>query len=169
MSLEIDDNYQVKPLEECHARDILKWKYRAPYDFYNPPDDDRAEEYVQLFLKPELHFHAVLDSEDNFIGFCSYGIDGQVPGGNYSDDALDIGLGMKPELTGQGRGAAFFDAVLDYALTTINPERLRLTVANFNRRAITLYEKFGFVADDEFADSHFNVPYTILVLEPSAG
>ena len=169
MSIHVDDNYRVKPLEECHARDILSWKYPTPYDFYDPPDDDRAEEYIELFLNPEFQFHAVLDSKENLIGFCSYGIDGQVPGGDYTRDALDIGLGMKPELTGQGRGVAFFNAVLDYAFSTINPERIRLTVANFNRRALHLYENFGFIPADEFADSHSHVPYTILVREAATG
>jgi RimJ/RimL family protein N-acetyltransferase len=158
-----DHIYHIMPLEECHARDILRWEYQTPYDFYNPPVDEHRDHYISMFLKPELRFHAVLDQHENLIGFCSYGIDGQVPGGNYDEDALDIGLGMKPEFTGQGRGEAFFDAVVDYAMQTINPSKLRLTVANFNRRAFHLYENFGFEAADEFFDSLYKVPYTILI------
>jgi RimJ/RimL family protein N-acetyltransferase len=97
------------------------------------------------------------------IGFCSFGSDGQVPGGDYSDDALDIGVGMRPELTGQGKGADFFGAILGYALGTLNPELLRLTVAKFNLRALKLYENFGFEVKDEFSEQPSAVPYRILV------
>ena len=169
MTRQRDDIYRITPLEEHHARDILEWRYPTPYDFYNPPDDENGDEYVRLFLKPEFQFHAVLDDEENFVGFCSYGIDGQVPGGDYRQEALDIGVGMKPELTGQGRGPAFFRTVLDYATSNISPGRMRLTVAKFNERALRQYDHFGFIPDGEFSDSQYEVPYTILVKEATAG
>jgi len=158
-----DDNYWLKPLEERHAWDILGWEYPFPYDFYNPSFDDHQEHYVRQFLNPELKFHAVLDTSGTMIGFCSFGSDGQVPGGDYSDEALDIGVGMRPEFTGQGKGAAFFGAILGYALGTLNPEFLRLTVAKFNLRALKLYENFGFEVKDEFSEQPSAVPYRILV------
>jgi RimJ/RimL family protein N-acetyltransferase len=120
---------------------------------------------VKQFLNPDLAFHAVLGEHDEFIGFCSYGIDGQVPGGNYTEDALDIGLGMKPELTGQGRGEDFFGAILKFAEKNMNPDTCRLTVAKFNERALTLYKNFGFRDYSEFEDLQSHVPYTILVRE----
>jgi ribosomal-protein-alanine N-acetyltransferase len=161
-----DHIYRVTPLEEHHAWDILSWKYPTPYDFYNPPVDDQGEHYVRQFLRPELQFHAVIDRLENMVGFCSYGLDGQVPGGDYQLDALDIGLGMKPEFTGQGLGSAFFDAILTYAVRTVNPDKVRLTVAKFNRRAEKLYENFGFELEDEFLDMS-KVPYRILIRHAS--
>lgn len=158
-----DDNYRLKPLEERHAWDILSWRYPSPYDFYNPPVDDHQEHYVKQFMNPEFNFHAVLDACGTMVGFCSFGIDGQVPGGDYSDEALDIGVGMRPEFTGQGKGAAFFGAVLSHALGTLGPERLRLTVAKFNQRALKLYANFGFEVNDEFVEQPYAVPYSILV------
>jgi len=165
-----DDNYRLEPLEERHAWDILSWRYQTPYDFYNPPADDHQEHYVRQFLNPDFNFHAVLDACGTMIGFCSFGSDGQVPGGNYSDEALDIGVGMRPEFTGQGKGAAFFGAVLGYALGTLSPGRLRLPVAKFNQRALKLYANFGFEVNDEFHDQLGAVSYSILVrkaAEPS--
>ena len=157
------DNYSLKPLEERHAWDILSWEYPFPYDFYNTSFDNYQEHYVRQFVDPELKFHAVLDSYGTMIGFCSFGADGQVPGGNYSDEGLDIGLGMRPELTGQGNGAAFFGAILDYALSTFRPKFLRLTVAKFNLRALKLYQNFGFEVQGEFSAQLNGVPYRILV------
>ncbi|MEX2326275.1 MAG: GNAT family N-acetyltransferase, partial [Pseudomonadales bacterium] len=97
------------------------------------------------------------------IGFCSYGQDGQVPGGDYSANALDIGLGMKPELTGSGHGKAFFDAILDFAARNSEPAAYRLTVADFNERAKKLYRQFGFRKHSEFHDERANVPYLIMI------
>lgn len=160
-------HYHVSLLKEEHARQILGWRYTSPYDFYNPPSDRPAEDYVQEFINPEYQFHAILDEDDNFIGFCSFGIDGQVPGGNYEEDALDIGVGMKPELTGRGLGRQFFDVILQYAITTFDPAWTRLTVANFNKRALNLYKNFGFTLLDEFEGDELNVRYTILIRQSS--
>tara|TARA_E500000331_G_scaffold133483_1_gene130477 strand:+ start:786 stop:1292 length:507 start_codon:yes stop_codon:yes gene_type:complete len=142
--------------------DILSWRYTPPYDFYDPPPHPDVATYTREFLKPELAFHVVL-SEEALIGFCSYGIDGQVPGGDYTQGALDIGLGMRPELTGQGQGSAFFSAVLTHGTTVWSPSQIRLTVASFNRRARRLYEQFGFCYHSEFNDPQTNVHYVILM------
>jgi [ribosomal protein S18]-alanine N-acetyltransferase len=155
--------YHLTLLEEEHALDILSWRYPAPYNFYDPPHDRSAEDYVREFVKPEYQFHAVLNIHDEFSGFCSYGMDGQVVGGNYQEEALDIGLGMKPELTGNGQGYHFFRSILHYAEENFEFGRLRLTVADFNQRAIRLYTNFGFIRHDEFTDSTQNIPYTILM------
>ncbi len=165
LKLPTDHSYRIRPLEEQDARDILSWRYPSPYDFYNPPQDDHAEHYISQFMEPALAFHAIIDEQAKFVGFCSFGSDGQVPGGDYSEDALDIGLGMRPELTGQGRGEAFFDAILKHGLATFKPQRVRLTVASFNQRAMALYQKFGFTYHDEFVDSVLAVSYVVLVRE----
>lgn len=165
MAPQSDHIYRLKPLEEWHARDILNWRYPEPYDFYDPPEDEHGDHYVAQFLNPAYQFHAVLDSQDQLIGFCSFGVDGQVPGGNYKTQALDIGLGMKPEFTGQGHGAAFFSAVLRFAEINLHADRIRLTVARFNQRAMTLYKKFGFIFDGEFSGARSDVHYHILIRE----
>jgi [ribosomal protein S18]-alanine N-acetyltransferase len=155
--------FKLAPLVESQAREILAWRYPDPYDFYNPPDDDHTEHYVREFLNATYQFHGIQDAGGDFVGFCSFGIDGQVPGGNYSFDALDIGLGMKPELTGNGLGSEFFDAILKFAADNLRPEWFRLTVADFNRRAMKLYRKAGFAYHDSFVDPMQHVAYSILV------
>ena len=152
----------VIPMRACDVPDILSWCYAPPYDFYDPPPHPNVELYTREFLNPALAFHVVLSEVGELIGFCSYGIDGQVPGGDYSDDALDVGLGMRPELTGQGQGGAFLTAVLSHALSKWSPNQFRLTVAGFNHRARKLYERFGFRFRSEFIDQQTDVHYVIL-------
>jgi len=57
---------------------------------------------------------------------------------------VDVGLGLRPDLTGRGLGARFLEAVLAEARSRHAPDRLTLSVAAFNRRAITVYERAGF-------------------------
>ena len=156
------DGFWIELLREADARAILRWRYPEPYDFYDPPDDGRDDDYVQAFLDPDLYFHAVRDRDGILAGFCSFGLDGQVPGGDYAQDALDIGLGMRPGLTGHGHGKVFFDAILAHARTAFGPDRFRLTVARFNARAMRLYEGFGFTEQSRF-EQHL-VTYSVLTL-----
>ncbi len=160
-----DHAFSVVPLAGHHARDILGWRYLPPYDFYDPPSEGPQEYFVRQFLRPELRFHAVLDDSGRLVGFCSFGLDGQVPGGCYTDDALDIGLGLRPELTGCGFGFRFVRSIVDHGIMLLSPERLRMTVATFNERAIHLYGKFGFVYESSFVDPDQSMKYDILVRE----
>jgi [ribosomal protein S18]-alanine N-acetyltransferase len=134
-------------MTDKYAIEILKWKYDKPYDLYNNVLSGDA--IIELTSSA---YKAIL-SESRVVGFYCTGKDAQVPAGNdidaYEDECLDIGLGMRPDLTGKGYGTAFFE----YILKDINRESLkslRLTVADFNKRAILLYEKFGFKTVKEF-------------------
>ncbi|SFK61616.1 Acetyltransferase (GNAT) family protein [Brevibacillus centrosporus] len=60
------------------------------------------------------------------------------------ENVCDIGLGMKPELTGLGLGAAFMKRGMEFAVKHYAPSQLRLSIAASNKRAIRLYEKMGF-------------------------
>ncbi len=59
-------------------------------------------------------------------------------------DAVEIGLGLRPELTGRGLGLEFLRAGIEYVRTRFDAERVILNVAAFNERAIKVYERAGF-------------------------
>lgn len=102
----------------------------------------------------ENSYYVVLDHKDRLVGFFCIGNSAKVPIGAqfcaYTEDLIDIGIGMKPELTGQGLGFTFFSFILRYIQDNFKEVPIRLTVAKFNQRAIHLYEKFGFVKKMEF-------------------
>ncbi len=137
-----------------YAMNILEWKYESPYDFYN---NELTTESLNEFL--ENSYYAIFDKE-NLIGFFCLGKSAQVPIGNqygaYSTDKVDIGLGMRPGLTGKGYGKEFLMYILNH-IDNSNPDIvLRLTVAEFNQRAIHLYKKFGFEQELEFLAGTIN-------------
>jgi len=132
-----------REMTKDHAVEILNWRYSPPYEMYN---EEASAEGVAEFLT----YIAIVDQEDHLVGFYCTGQSAQVPKGHdfgvYQKACLDIGLGMKPELTGKGFGNEFLTFILDQ----LEADSLRLTVAKFNQRAIRLYEAFGFKREDTF-------------------
>lgn len=155
---------KITPITEEEARTAAGWQYEPPYSFYN----SSPEEFADL-LRPEYEYHAVRNDEDEFIGTCCFGPDAQVPGGDYSDypDALDIGGGLRPDLTGQGIGLDALESVLEFAKAQFGVSVLRTMVASFNERAIKVCERAGFVRQSTFRRRRGNdeADFVILLLE----
>ena len=142
-----------KSIDEVNIHKFLSWRYEPPYDIYNlegPPD----EAALAYFLDPQYACHSITNEAGDLLAFCSFGPDGQVPGGDYSAKALDIGLGIRPDLTGQGQGSLFVEAVLEYARQTFAPTTFRVTIAAFNKRALRVWEKAGFQRVGSFPSSY---------------
>jgi len=154
--------FTFRPLNENNAQTILHWHYEAPYDIYNLESSD-SENILRYLLDPQNAFHAIYGQQGHLEAYCSFGPDGQVSGGDYSTPALDIGLGVRPDLTGQGRGSEYVNAVIDFALHTYRPDRLRVTIAAFNRRALRVWEKAGFQVMQIFQGGWANIDFVILL------
>lgn len=139
-------SFTFAPMVEADARAVVAWEYPAPYDVYDVPAADRVAA-VRSFLEPALGYHAAR-RDGELVGFCCFGPDARVPGGDYRrDDLLDVGLGLRPDLTGKGLGLSFVQAVLAYAGATGG---CRMTVAVFNQRAIRVYERAGLRVEHTF-------------------
>jgi ribosomal protein S18 acetylase RimI-like enzyme len=138
----------MEKLNADAARDILSWRYEQPYDFYN---NEQTPEAISEMLADS--YFSVFDDNKELVGFFCTGSSAQVPNESYtySQGFIDIGLGMRPEFTGQGNGTLLFTAVLSQIDSMVGKSSKRLTVAKFNDRAIRLYEKMGFNREAEFA------------------
>jgi len=91
------------------------------------------------FLEPANwpdRFFAVYNEEGRLTGFFCFT--------NDEASCVHIALGMRPDLTGRGRGLAFLEAGLAFARDRWAPRLFALSVAAFNQRAIRLYRKAGF-------------------------
>jgi [ribosomal protein S18]-alanine N-acetyltransferase len=131
--------FQPRVQEDAHQ--IATWHYPAPYDFY---DLDQDPEDLAEFLDPRTWQepnYSVFNEVGELVGFFNFRPDGQT---------VEIGLGLRPDLTGKGLGRAFITAGLAFGHEHFPIGIWSLSVATFNTRAIRLYEHAGFTPLDTF-------------------
>ena len=155
-------SFTFRRLDEICAQTVINWKYEPPYDIYNLASSD-PESTLQYLLDPQNAFYGIYGQNGDLEAFCSYGPDGQVNGGDYSTPALDVGMGARPDLTGQGRGSQYVKAVINFAYRTYSPDRLRVTIAAFNNRAMRVWEKAGFQVVQTFQGGWTNMDFVIMM------
>ncbi|WP_085523312.1 GNAT family N-acetyltransferase [Tuberibacillus sp. Marseille-P3662] len=135
-------DYYFQIMKQQQAETIAhSWHYDGIYSFY---DIEADQEDFEAFIDPEQRGEstfAVYD-DDNVIGYFSFN--------SVDASTVDIGLGMRPDLTGQGNGLAFIKTGMKYAQAHYTPQILTLSVATFNKRAIKVYKKAGFEAVGTF-------------------
>ena len=142
MKRQYDKSGAVVPMTAAHANRISGWAYENEYAVYGFSQDENAV--------PELmngKYYACLGQDTTPTGFFCFGSSARIPAeepDTYAEKALDMGLGLRPELCGQGRGHAFVQSGLAFARDTFGAGPIRMTVAAFNLRAIRTYEKLGF-------------------------
>ena len=162
-SIKMLTSLKFKPMTEECARAALSWCYEPPYDFYNH-DTRQLNALIQnSFLNPAYRYYSVLDEQDSLIAFRCFGEDARVPGGDYSADALDMGGGLRPDLTGHGLGPQVMRAAMDFARVKFSPRAFRATVAAFNLRAQRACEKVGYVLVQRFDAIHGKMPFVIFL------
>lgn len=126
---------EYKVMSEDEAKQICTWKYPNEYAVYNMDNWDvvtKQKWAIADELKRQEQFRSIYEN-DELIGYFRYRL---------IDNVINIGLGMKPELCGQGKGHEF----LKFILTTeeLKNKKIELEVREFNKRAIKSYEQVGF-------------------------
>lgn len=142
--------YTIKEMTAEQAEVIMNWEYEAPYSFYNMTEDE--ETFSEL---TDGTYFSIVDESQHLIGFICFGENAQVPGGRkaglYSDETyIDIGVGLNPIHTGKGMGERFLQYGLHFGKERYPEKGFRLSVAIFNKRAISVYKKVGFVSRERF-------------------
>lgn len=152
----------LRPLERADAWALLSWRYSPPYELYSSdPDEGEVERLLSLPL-PSL---AVTDEKKELIAFRCFGTEAQVPGGAYPEEALDMGGGLRPDLTGRGLGRHVLAAAIQYAARAYQPACYRVTVAAFNHRARKSCDYVGFRYARSFHRPSDGMEFAILLRE----
>lgn len=129
-------NYLFQPMTQQEAEYIAeKWHYEGEYAFYDmDADEEDLEEFLDSNQREGKLFSVYEGSQ--LIGFFSFT--------RPETGVIDVGLGMRPDLTGRGNGEGFIQNGIEYAREHFSPKKVTLSVATFNERAIKVYERVGF-------------------------
>lgn len=156
------EGLRLEPMTRDRAVAVRTWRYPPPYDIY-----DMTRATVEELVDPSAGFFAVM-SGDELVGFRSFGADGQVPGWDYDDIALDTGGGLRPDLVGRGLGRTVLQAGLDHGRLVYRPRAFRITVAAFNARARSVVRSLGFEQVGSFEALLDARPFAVMV-RPETG
>ena len=165
----LPQTFHFVPLTHAHVHQIFDWRYPEPYALYNPSAGGSLPELEQALLNPDFFYHAVLDEQGELLAYRCFGADATVPGGDYSEERLDMGGGLRPDLTGRGLGPHIMRAAVAFANRRFGATRFRTTVAAFNQRAIKACQKAGYRRVDSFHHPVTDREFVILVREVEEG
>ena len=157
------DSHGITPMTRPWAEKISTWHYAGAYALYS--FDGSAESVEELL---EGGYFAWVNGAGEPEGYFCFGTPAQIPTQEpdvYREGYLDIGLGLAPELCGQGLGGGFLAEGLAFAREQFRPKALRLTVASFNKRAIAVYARAGFAPLQEVTHRRSGMAFTVMVRE----
>lgn len=97
----------IKQINYDEAKKISKWIYKEFYSIYSM---NESNDCINELLNGD--YFSVSDIKNNLVGYYCFGESAEVPVGNrfgvYNfNDITDVGLGIKPDLRGQGLGVNF--------------------------------------------------------------
>ncbi len=148
--------YHFTPMTAVYAQAIANWHYEGDYTFYDMDQDPGdLEDLLDPANWPDAYF-AVLNAAGELVGFFVFSQDG---------DTVEVGLGLGPAFTGQGLGESFVLAGLAFARQRYCPCTFRLRVAQFNQRAIRVYEKAGFTRGKTYQQATNGDVYKFICME----
>lgn len=136
--------FNFKPIDEEYANVVIKWKYEGAYTIY---DIDHSDDDIEGIINSQNYdCFIALDDAQNPLGFLECAFD--------DNNELEISNFLRPDLTGRGIGTDFVSACLEFAIDYYGYEgsQIKLFVESFNKRAIKVYERVGFVVVDELDD-----------------
>ncbi|WP_438433983.1 GNAT family N-acetyltransferase [Gorillibacterium sp. sgz500922] len=136
--------FHLAPLGERQAEELCRWRYEPPYELYNWPawTDMLARE--EEFADPEIRtsqYRAVLNEAGELSGFVQF-----FP----LAGVTRLGLGLRPDLCGQGYGANLARLAAREARAQIPGNEVDLEVRVDNPRARIAYERAGFRVTDRY-------------------
>lgn len=145
----------IRPLEPEDLDSIYAWYNDQEFSYYmsgNWPQATmlRREEIESKYYDNDLNRYAITDLEGDLIG--TVGFDQvNIPA---RSARIFIGIGDK-SFWGKGYGSDALHAFIVFLFNQWNFHRLTVETWDKNQRAITCYEKLGFVIEGTFREAYY--------------
>lgn len=136
--------FGVRPMTEEDAEQICAWTYEPPYHLYGFLPWNQTKALGIEMGDPDIRrdqYVSVTNTAGELAGFAQlFPLVG----------VTRLGLGMRPDMLGQGQGASFVQVIADEALRRHPEDEIDLEVLTWNERAIRAYKKAGFRITDTY-------------------
>jgi len=140
---------------------VTSWSYPCPHDVYNL---DASAAALFLDRSSDDHgYYPAVDTEGALVGFAVFGLEARVRGQQVVEGTLDLGAGVRPDVTSLGVGTELLGQLIDLGRSRWAPKTLRVAVAEFNTRSLALCARAGFTAVGEL-DGPGGRPFVELTL-----
>ena len=132
----------IRSLTAPDVEAMRAWRYDPPYERYDLDADPSDVDLMLAATASGGGWFAADDADSGeLVGFFEFIATG---------DEIEVGLGLRPDLTGRGLGAEYLAQGLDFARERWAPATFWLDVYEWNVRAIRAYERAGFVRGDVY-------------------
>jgi [ribosomal protein S18]-alanine N-acetyltransferase len=132
--VEVTPQLAVRPLTIEDGMDIAMWRYPGPWAVYDALEAPR----------PDEGYWAVCADDDRLVGFCCLGDAARPVGLEPDPGALDVAIGVRPELIGHGLGSEVGRVAVGYARRVSDGRRLRCAVRDWNHAGLEAAHQSGF-------------------------
>lgn len=131
------DNYIIESMNSEAAKQICTWQYESPYSIYNYMTYEEALEKQAMITRVE--------NADNYLCFWNNEKLVAYTSILLKDENVFIGIGIAPQLCGQGLGNFCLNKAIIEAQKRYPDKQIWVQVRSWNERAIKCYRKNGFV------------------------
>lgn len=154
-----EEDFLFRIMNQEEAEDIAyNWKYPGELSFYDMTED---EEDLEEFINPEIRGQNTFTVEKpgikGIFAFFMYDL--------LDNETAEFGLGINPKYIGNGYGYELLEYIEWSFYTKKGVNRLIIAVAEFNKRAIKLYNKSGFNVVGQFENKTNGGVYSFLKME----
>lgn len=144
----------LRALERCdlrfvhrlnNNRSIMSYWFEEPYESF-----DELEELYNRHIHDSAERRFVVENKDKeIIGLV------ELIEINYIHRSAEFQIIISPEYQGKGFARGLINKAMDYSFTILNLHKVYLLVSTDNKRAIHLYESYGFIEEGHLVAEFF--------------
>lgn len=148
------ERIRLKRLELDDIKKMMNWGINEDdlFDDYNFPAMSQSEQKMWYGRKNQhgKRCYCVFNKENRLIGYIA------LRKLNYLEKSGEIGIIMDPDYHNMNYGTEAITLFLTWFFRDFKFNKLNLTVAAYNKRAIRCYEKIGFIPKKLIYDKFYN-------------